>query len=97
MDTREYELMYIVRPTVVEDQLTTVTDRVGTMVGSIGGEVTESNPWGKRRLAYPIEDHEDGYYILSKVMLPPERTQELENQLRIYDEVIRHILVRPGA
>lgn len=96
MDVRDYELMYIVRPTVSEDQVGGVTERVGTIIGNLGGEVTESNPWGKRRLAYPIEDHEDGYYIVSQVKIAPNQTQELENQLRISDDVIRHILVRPG-
>lgn len=96
MDVRDYELMYIVRPTVPEDQVGGVTERVNTMIGNLGGEVGESNPWGKRRLAYPIEDHEDGYYVVQQVKLAPGRTQDLENQLRIYDDVIRHILVRPG-
>lgn len=96
MDVRDYELMYIVRPTVPEDQVGGVTERVNTMIGNLGGEVGESNPWGKRRLAYPIEDHEDGYYVVQQVKLAPDRTQDLENQLRIYDDVIRHILVRPG-
>src|SRR5690349_7038371 len=96
MDVRDYELMYIVRPTVPEDQVGTVTERVGTFITGLGGEVAETNPWGKRRLAYPIEDHEDGYYVVSKVKMASGRTQELENQLRISEDVIRHILVRPG-
>lgn len=96
MDVRDYELMYIVRPTVPEDQVGAVTERVGTLISGLGGEVAETNPWGKRRLAYPIEDHEDGYYIVSKVRMAPARTPELENQLRISEDVIRHILVRPG-
>jgi len=96
MDMREYELMYIVRPTVAEDELPTVSDRVDTMVGNLGGEVVEKNPWGKRRLAYPIQNHEDGYYVVEKLKMAPNRTRDLEEQLRIYDEVIRHILVRQG-
>jgi small subunit ribosomal protein S6 len=97
MDLREYELMYIVRPTVPEDQYNAVTERVDTMIGNLGGEVGEKVPWGKRRLAYPIQDHEDGYYMVAKIKLPPSRTGELEDQLRINDDVIRHILVNPVA
>jgi len=96
MDVREYELMYIVRPTVTEEQLPAVNERVGTIIGNLGGEVAESAPWGKRRLAYPIQDHEDGHYVLAKVKLAPNNTRELEEQLRISEDVIRHILVRPG-
>ena len=96
MDLREYELMYIVRPTVTEEQFPAVAERVDTIIGNLGGEVSEKVPWGKRRLAYPIENHEDGYYLVAKIKLEPTRTRELEEQLRIYDEVIRHILVRQG-
>ena len=94
MDLREYELMYIVRPTVTEDQIPTVTGRVGTIIGNLGGEVAEQAPWGKRRLAYQIQNHEDGNYVLAKIKLDPARTRDLEEQLRIYDEVIRHMIVR---
>lgn len=96
MDLRDYELMYIVRPSVSEDQFPSVAERVDTMIGNLGGEVGEKAPWGKRRLAYPIENHEDGYYMVAKIKLEPSRTRELEEQLRIYDEVIRHMLVREG-
>ena len=94
---RDYELMYIVRPTVTEDQLPAATERVDALISGLGGEVQESNPWGKRRLAYPIDKHEDGYYVVTRLRLDPGRTQELENRLRISDEVIRHILVQPHA
>lgn len=94
MDMRDYELMYIVRPTVTDEQLPQVIDRVGSMAQSLGGQALDTNIWGKRRLAYPIDKHEDGYYVVSKLSLDPGRTGELEDQLRIYDEVIRHMLVR---
>jgi small subunit ribosomal protein S6 len=89
---REYELMYIVRPTVPEEQLTAATDRVDGMVATLGGEVVDKQPWGKRRLAYPIEKHDDGYYVVAQLRLEPTQTSELEEQLRIADEVIRHLL-----
>lgn len=92
MAMREYELMYIVRPTVPEEQLTASTERVDGMVTSLGGEVVDKQPWGKRRLAYPIEKHEDGYYVVARVNMEPGQTHELEEQLRITDEVIRHLL-----
>jgi small subunit ribosomal protein S6 len=97
MDLRDYELMYIVRPTVPEEEYNSVTERVDTIIGNLGGEVGEKVPWGKRRLAYAIQDHEDGYYMVAKIKLAPGQTRELEEQLRISDDVIRHILVTPGA
>jgi small subunit ribosomal protein S6 len=93
MAMRDYELMYIVRPNVADDELTSVTDKVDTMITNLGGSVSEKNPWGKRRLAYPIEKYDDGYYFVTKINLDTARTRDLEEQLRISDDVIRHILV----
>jgi len=93
MATRDYELMYIVRPNIADEELTGMTEKVDTMISNLGGSVSEKNPWGKRRLAYPIEKYEDGFYIVSKIQLDPTRTRDLEEQLRISDDVIRHILV----
>jgi small subunit ribosomal protein S6 len=97
MDTREYELMYIVRPTASEEEFPAISERVDAMIGNLGGEVGEKTPWGKRRLAYPIENHEDGYYMITRLKMPPARTRELEEQLRISDDVIRHMLVNPAT
>jgi small subunit ribosomal protein S6 len=94
MALREYELMYIVRPTVSEEELTAATDKVDGMVTTLGGEVVEKQPWGRRRLAYTIENHEDGYYIVARLNLDAQQTHELEEQLRISDEVIRHMLTQ---
>jgi small subunit ribosomal protein S6 len=93
MVMRDYELMYIVRPNIAEDEVAGATDKVDTMISNLGGSVSEKNPWGKRRLAYPIDKYEDGYYIVSKIKLDTSRTRDLEEQLRISDDVIRHILV----
>ncbi len=93
MTLRDYELMYIVRPTVAEDELPASIERVDSLITGLGGEVAENNPWGKRRMAYPIEKFEEGYYIVSKIRMEPERTRELESQLAISEDVIRHILV----
>ena len=95
MPMRDYELMYIVRPTLADDQFTGAIERVDAMISNLGGEVGEKTPWGKRRLAYPIQKHEDGYYVVARIRLEPSQARELEEQLRISDEVIRHILVQP--
>jgi small subunit ribosomal protein S6 len=93
MAMRDYELMYIVRPNIADDELAGATDKVDSMISNLGGSVSENNPWGKRRLAYPIDKYDDGYYIVSKIKLDTSRTRDLEAQLRISDDVIRHILV----
>lgn len=96
MDTRDYELMYIIRPNVPEEEVNSATERVDSMIGALGGQVGDKQPWGKRKLAYPIDKFEDGYYVVTKFQLQPARTADLEEQLRISDEVIRHIIVQAG-
>ena len=93
MALRDYELMYIVRPNMADDELPAAMERVDSLITGVGGEIVENNPWGKRRLAYPIEKFEEGNYVVSKIRMEPDRTHELESQLGINDDVIRHILI----
>lgn len=93
MALRDYELMYIIRPNVADEELAGATGKVEALITNLGGTVSERNPWGKRRLAYPIDKYEDGYYMVDKIQLDPNRARDLEEQLRISDDVIRHILV----
>ena len=93
MALRDYELMYIIRPTVADDALPASMERVDSIISGLGGEIAENNAWGKRRLAYPIEKFEEGHYVVSKIRIDPERIHELESQLGISEDVIRHMLV----
>ncbi|MGH7642067.1 MAG: 30S ribosomal protein S6 [Candidatus Dormibacteria bacterium] len=89
---RDYELFYIVRPDVDEDQVRTTMDEVASMVAGHGGEMTKSSLWGRRRLAYPIAGFNDGYYALKELTLPADKVRELERQLRLDERVIRHLI-----
>jgi small subunit ribosomal protein S6 len=93
MALRDYELMYIIRPNVAEEELTAANDKIDAIINNLGGEVSEKSPWGKRRLAYPIEKFEDGFYMVENIKLEPSKARDLDEQLRISDDVIRHILV----
>lgn len=90
----EYELTFIVSPTVEEDQLQATVDRVGGIVAQVRGEVSEVHPWGRRRLAYPIRRQRDGYYVTMRLRCPPQAIGEIERGLRLTEEVLRHLLVR---
>jgi len=89
---REYELFYIVRPDLDEEQVRVAMDDVATMVAGRGGEVTKSSLWGRRRLAYTIAGFTDGYYVLKEVGLPAEALRELERQLILDERVIRQLI-----
>ena len=91
---RDYELMVVLTPDLDEAGVTVETERVTTMVTSRGGEVVDVQPWGRRRLAYPIEKHRDGFYAVAKLKLTPEATGPLERSLTLSESVIRHLLVR---
>ena len=69
-------------------------DRVRALVGSLGGEVGEVNPWGKRNLAYPIEKNTEGYYVEAQFKLDAARTPELEQACNADRAIIRHLIVK---
>lgn len=96
-DLREYELMYILRPNLGDEAISPAVEKVNQLVANHGGEVYENlqtPPWGRRRLAYPIERHTEGYYVVSHLRLAPEQSEDVESQLKISDDVIRHMLIR---
>ena len=89
-----YEMMYIVRPELDEEGLAGVIAKVSAMVTANGGEVTKAEPWGRRRLAYPIKQCRDGQYVLMQYKLDPKAGGELERTLRISEDVIRYLIIR---
>ena len=84
----------VLTPTASEDAVNGVLERVTRYVNDKGGSVESQEPWGRRRLAYPINRFLEGQYILTHMQLPPAATAELESQLRINEQVLRHLLVK---
>lgn len=93
---RDYELVVIVSPDVAEENVGAVTDRISQWIATGGGEVTNVNVWGRRRLAYPINDFREGTYVETQFRMSPQGTSELERSLRLSEDVLRHLLVRAG-
>jgi small subunit ribosomal protein S6 len=91
---RDYELTFIVSPTGEEDRVQETIERVTRLIASVDGEVGEVQPWGRRRLAYPIQRHRDGYYVTMRLRCRPQATTEIERGLRLTEEILRHLLVR---
>lgn len=60
---RTYEIMYVVRPNMEDDARKAVVERFNGILASKGSEVLEEKDWGKRRLAYEINDFKEGYYL----------------------------------
>jgi small subunit ribosomal protein S6 len=93
---RDYELVVILSPEVGDDVIGDSLERLNQGITSRGGEVVDVNHWGRRRLAYPINRHFEGNYVVSQIKLDPAQVPDLESSLRISEEVIRHLIVKAG-
>lgn len=87
-----YEVLYVIDPSLGEEATADVVAKFKTLVEA-KGTVSEVDEWGKRRLAYPINDLNDGYYVLMTFTATPDLPAELDRQLRINDSVMRSIIV----
>ena len=91
---RDYELGFILNPEVSEEQTRAILERIERIVKNFDGQVVKVNQWGKRRLAYPIEHHRDGFYVFIDMILTPETVFELDRTLKVSEEVMRHLVTR---
>lgn len=91
-----YELVVILSPELTDDGVSGFIEKLKGLVNSIGGSVEETVDWGRRKLAYPIKRRTEGNYVLAKVKLQPSSTKDLEGSLRLWEEVLRHLLVKVG-
>ena len=96
-ETRQYELMYVVAPTVGEDGVADLHTQVEEIVTAGGGQIDKTDNWGRRRLAYEIDRHNEGTYVLELFSGPGELLRELDRRLRVIDDVLRHLVVRVDA
>lgn len=91
---RQYELIYITPPEITEEALAELHQQVASVVEKFGGTIEKTEPWGRRRLAYEIDRYREGVYVLEVINGPGELTAELDRRLRVFDNVIRHMVVR---
>ena len=91
---RDYELVVIFSPEVVEEKFDATIDGVSQFITERGGTISDVERWGKKRLAYPIEHFMEGSYVLTRFSLKPALSKELEANLQISEEVLRHLLVK---
>ena len=91
---RDYELVLVISPEVAEEEFEATIDNISRLITGKGGTVSDIERWGKRRLAYPIRHFVEGSYVLARFKLQPAFGKELEANLRISEEVLRHLLIR---
>ena len=91
---RRYELMLVFRPDAPDDRLSAIIDRTTRQITAAGGQIVKVAPWGRRRLAYPIDRQREGSYHIVVFEAPAEAIAEVERSLLITEEVLRHLIVR---
>lgn len=91
---RDYEVVYIFNSQLEEEEVESKLDSHHEQItGEGSGEVTAVEDWGKRQLAYPIEDHENGHYVVAQFTVEPERLDEFERVLKLDGDLLRYLVV----
>ena len=92
-----YDLVYIISPEVSDEELPKVIDKMSQSVNKAGGNVVETTQWGRKRMAYPIRKFAEGNYVFSRIELESAKVKEIEANLRLSDEVLRHLVIKTRA
>jgi len=91
---RRYELMLVFRPDAPDERISAIIDRTTRQITADGGQIVKVAPWGRRRLAYPIDRHREGAYHIVVFEAPTTSITELERGLLITEDILRHLVVR---
>ena len=86
--------MLVLRPDLADDRVQATLDRATRSITTSGGQIVKVAPWGRRRLAYPIDRHREGSYHIVIFEAPAESIVELERGLLITEELLRHLVTR---
>ena len=89
-----YETMYILRPDIAEDEVTTHIDKYNKLLEEFGGTILDSQMRGKRRLAYQIAKHREGIYVQLSHQGDGQHIFKIEKAMRLSEDVIRYMTVK---
>ena len=87
-----YEVMFIIDPMLEDDKKDATVETVQQIINA-DGEVSKGDVWGMKKLAYPIQKKNDGYYVVIEFKASPELPKELDRRLKISDNVMRHMII----
>lgn len=94
---KKYELALVVSSKLEDEEKNTVVDKVKELIERFGGQITNVDDWGKKRLAYEIQKMKDGFFYFIKFDAEPTTPIEIENRVRIMENVIRYLIVSDEA
>ena len=92
--TREYELVMVLSPEATEEEINSTVERVSGIVTTSKGSLGSHEIWGLRKLAYPVNNHREGNYVLTRFSLDPEAVQEFGRTLNASEEIIRFLVTK---
>ena len=90
---REYELVLVISPEVADEAVEARINSLGELIAGSGGSVSRVERWGKRKLAYPLKHFLEGNYVLTQLSMSPALSKQLEANLKISEDVLRHLLI----
>ena len=94
MSDRVYEILFIADPNLGEPEVDALADQIQGYAEKEGGRVQKVEKWGKKRLAYTVRKHEEGYYVLLVVEGRGALVKEVERRIRVTDGIVKFITVR---
>ncbi len=90
----KYELAFVVSANVEDEERDAVVEKVKALIERFGGQISDVEEWGKRKLAYPIQHMTEGYYYFAHFEAETSAPGEIEERIRIMDNVIRYLIVK---
>lgn len=91
--TNKYEVIYIINTELGEEGIQTLVEKFKNLLES-SAQLENMDEWGKRKLAYPIDDKNEGYYVLANFISDSEFPKELERNFKITEGILKYIIIR---
>ncbi|NLL96895.1 MAG: 30S ribosomal protein S6 [Clostridiaceae bacterium] len=89
----KYETIYIISPTIDEEQVKATVEKFSNLV-SENGELEKVEEWGRKKLAYEVQDQKEGYYVLMNFSANPDFPSELERNFKITEDILKYLIIR---
>ena len=89
----KYENLYVITPELEEEAIKAIIEKFSGIITANGGEIESVDEWGKRRLAYPINDEEEGVYTVINFTADPSFPAELDRVYKITEGVMRSLII----
>ncbi len=94
MSARKYELVYVMKPEATEAEVAELQAQVEAIIARVGGTLEKTDAWGRRKLAYDIGNHKEGFYVLHVIAGSGDLMKEIDRRLRVTEGLLRHLVVR---